>query len=84
MFDYFRNYSSNPHHVCCEDSNISVSIYTMASKLGMTVDLSMVSQFMLVSMSLTLMQGHSGPVWSLEELRPPKVGQFGPWKSYDP
>ena len=32
----------------------------VASKLGMTVDLCMAYMFMFVSMTMTLMQGHSG------------------------
>ena len=27
MFDYFRNYSSNARHVCCEDSPTKVCIH---------------------------------------------------------
>ena len=92
MFDYFRNYSSNAHQVCCEDSptkglydhcqsddldlhsrsqvrlksgyfltcNISDNISAITFKLGMTVDLYGAYMITLYSMTLTLMQGHSG------------------------
>ena len=30
MFDYFRNYSSNPHQVCCEDN--LTKVYIMCSQ----------------------------------------------------
>ena len=43
---------------CSINSNISDSIYAMALKLGMTVDLYMAYMLMLISM--TLMQDHSG------------------------
>ena len=89
MFDYFRNYSSNAHRICCEDRptkvymttasplavtcieghkcyfltcNISDNIQAITFKLGMVVDLHMVYVLMVVSMTLTLMQGHSGSV----------------------
>ena len=42
------------------NSHISDSIVALAFTLGMTVDLCMSYLLMLVSMTLTLMQGHSG------------------------
>ena len=92
MFDYFRKYSSNIHHVCCEDSptkgvydhcqsddldfqsrsqvqlrchyfltcNFLDNFSAITFKLGITVDLWMPYMLMLVSMTLTLLQGHSG------------------------
>ena len=47
--------SSLPHN-----NHITDSIEAMAFKLGMTVDLYMAYMLMLISMNLTLMQGHSG------------------------
>ena len=97
MFDYFRKFSSNAHHVCREDSptkglynlflesdhfhlqsrsqsrlkfdkyfnlyfnnNISENISAMTFKLSMKIDLYMGYILMVVSMTLTLMQGHIG------------------------
>ena len=42
------------------NSHISDSIYAMAHKRGMTIDLYMAYMLMLLLMTLTLMQGHSG------------------------
>ena len=42
------------------NSHISDSISAMVFKLGVTVDLCIVYMLMVVSMTLTLMQGHSG------------------------
>ena len=46
--------------IMCYNSYISNNIYAMASKLGMMVDLCMAYILMLISMTLTLMQGHGG------------------------
>ena len=37
MFHYFRNYSSNTHHVCCEDSPNKGLHMTIASPMTLTV-----------------------------------------------
>ena len=36
MFDYFRNYSSNAHHVCCEESPTKGLYMTIASPMTLT------------------------------------------------
>ena len=46
----------NVHYDC----NISDNSWAVGFKLGMTVDLYMAYMLMLVSMTLTLIQGHSG------------------------
>ena len=33
MFDYFRNYSNNTHHVCCEDSQAKSLCMTIVSPM---------------------------------------------------
>ena len=44
------------------NSNVSNSIYVMAFRLGMAVDLCSAYMLRLVSVTLTLMEGHSGPI----------------------
>ena len=36
MFDYFRNYSNNAHHVCCEDG-LTKGLYEMTIASPMTL-----------------------------------------------
>ena len=48
----------NLHH----NGNISDNIYAMAFKFGMAVDVCTARMLMFISMTSTMMQGHSGSV----------------------
>ena len=43
MFNYFRNYSSNAHQICCEDSRLKVYM-TIASLMTLTFKVTSASQ----------------------------------------
>ena len=95
MFDYFRNYSSNAHHICCKDSptkglydhcqSVDLDLHSRSElhpKLdyffnlqyigqylryyiqtwhdGRHMDVQCMSMLVWVTLTLNLMQGHSG------------------------